>query len=142
MTFKQERVPPVEETDTKTGWYSEDAATFGDRLAGAREAYGFSQKELAQHIGVKEKTVHAWEDDLSEPRANKLQMLSGVLNVSMRWLLTGEGVGLGEPEAAALPAEFADLLTELREIRSQAAAMAERVGRVEKRLRATLKDKM
>ncbi len=132
----------MEESDTTTGWYSEDAATFGDRLAGAREAFGFSQKQLASHIGVKEKTVHAWEDDLSEPRANRLQMLSGVLNVSMRWLLTGEGVGLREPETTELPAEIVDLFTELREIRSQATAMAERVGRVEKRLRATLKDKM
>ncbi len=132
----------MDKTETTTGWYSEDAATFGDRLAGAREAYGFSQKELAQHIGVKEKTVHAWEDDLSEPRANRLQMLSGVLNVSMRWLLTGQGVGLGEPEAPGLPAEVTELLTELREIRGQAAGLAERVGRVEKSLRATIREKM
>ncbi len=131
----------MEDTEN-TGWYSEDAATFGDRLAGARETYGFSQKELARHIGVKEMTVHAWEDDFAEPRANKLQMVSGVLNVSMRWLLTGEGVGLGEPEVPGIPAEVSEQLTELREIRGQASALAERVGRVEKSLRATLKEKM
>lgn len=131
----------MEDTEN-TGWYSEDAATFGDRLAGARETYGFSQKELARHIGVKEMTVHAWEDDLAEPRVNKLQIVSGVLNVSMRWLLTGEGVGLGEPEVPGIPAEVSEQLTELREIRGQASALAERVGRVEKSLRATLKEKM
>jgi len=131
----------VGEAEKITGWYSEDAATFGDRLAGARETYGFSQKDLARHIGVKEKTVHAWEDDLAEPRANRLQMLSGVLNVSMRWLLTGEGDGLDEPEIAQLPTDITVLLTELREIRGQATRLAERVGLVEKRLRATLKGK-
>ncbi|MEE9387959.1 MAG: helix-turn-helix domain-containing protein [Paracoccaceae bacterium] len=133
---------PVDNPQAAAEWYSEEAATFGDRLAGAREAYGFSQKQLARHLGVKEKTVHAWEDDLAEPRANRLQMLSGVLNVSMRWLLTGEGVGLGEPDAPELPADITDLFTELREIRGQATALAERVGRVEKRLRISLKAKL
>lgn len=123
----------------QSGWYSDEAATFGDRLAGAREAGGLSQKELAHHLGIKLKTVHAWEDDLSEPRANKLQMVSGVLNVSMRWLMTGEGAGLGEPEIPELPGDFNDLMTELRETRNQASALAERIGRIEKRLRATLK---
>lgn len=127
------------EQNTPTGWYSDEAATFGDRLAGAREACGYSQKKLARHMGVKEKTVLAWEQDISEPRANKLQMMAGLLNVSMRWLLTGEGDGLGEPEQNELPADMTALMTELREIRGAAAAMAERVGRVEKRLRASLK---
>ena len=131
----------VEETTKQAGWYSEDAATFGDRMAGAREACGFSQKDLARHMGVKEKTVHAWEDDLAEPRANRLQTLSGMLNVSMRWLLTGEGAGLGEPEATVFPAEISELLSELRELRGQAANLAERVGRVEKRLRLSLREK-
>ena len=31
-------------------WYAEDAATFGDRLAAAREAAGLTQAELAKRI--------------------------------------------------------------------------------------------
>jgi len=38
-----------------------------------------------------------------------------------------------------LPGDFNDLMTELRETRNQASALAERIGRIEKRLRATLK---
>ena len=121
-------------------WYSDASATFGDRLAGAREACGYSQKKLARHLGVKLKTVVGWEQDTAEPRANRLQMVSGLLNVSMRWLLTGEGVGINEPEADELPGDVVRLLGELRELRGEASALAERVGRVEKRLRATLKD--
>lgn len=71
--------------------YSENTATFGDRLAHAREAAGFDQKKLAKSLGIKTKTIRNWEDDLSEPRANRLSMLSGLLNVSLAWLLTGEG---------------------------------------------------
>ena len=130
----------MSDTQTEPGWYSEQAATFGDRLAAAREALAISRAELARHLGVKEKTVRAWEHDQAEPRANKLQMMSGVLNVSMRWLLTGEGAGLGNPDDAAMPADLSQLLAELRETRGQAEALAGRIAGLERRLRAALKD--
>jgi len=123
------------------GWYSEEAATFGDRVAAAREKIGLSQGDLARRLGVKDKTILAWENDVSEPRANKLSMMSGVLNVSMRWLLTGEGEEVAGPdEGAVIPAEVNALLAELREVRGQATALGERIGRLEKRLRASLKE--
>lgn len=130
----------MDQPEESTGWYSDEAATFGDRLAGAREATDLTQKKLARHLGVKLKTVVAWEQDTSEPRANRLQMLSGLLNVSMRWLLTGEGEGLDEPGGDELPDDLIRLLAELREVRREAASMAERIGRLEKRLRSSLKD--
>ena len=83
--------------DATNDWFSEARATFGDRLAAAREAADLSQKQLARQIGVKTRTLAAWEDDLSEPRANRLQMLAGLLNVSLMWLLNGEGDGVAPP---------------------------------------------
>jgi len=80
-------------SDTVTDWYGADTATFGDRVAAAREAAGMTQKQLAKRLGVKLPTVRGWEEDLSEPRANKLSMMAGLLNVSIVWLLTGEGEG-------------------------------------------------
>ncbi len=121
--------------DNDTDWYSDDAATFGDRITGAREAVGLSQEDLARRLGVKLKTIRAWENDLAEPRANKLQMLAGLLNVSIRWLLTGEGDGLSSPEEADVPAEITALLTELRDVKSQLIRTAERVALIEKKLR-------
>ena len=95
-----------------SGWYSEDAATFGDRVAGAREAINMSQEELARRLGVKLKTVHGWENDMSEPRANKLQMLAGVLNVSIMWLINGEGEGVDGPdEESAQFGEMSDIFS-------------------------------
>ena len=128
-------------TDPATeGWYSEARATFGDRLAAAREAAGLSQKSLAKRLGVKAKTVTAWENDLAEPRANRLQMLAGLLNVSLMWLLNGEGEGLDGPagEAAGPGPEMRSLLLELRQIRTEMDAAADRLARVEKRLRTAL----
>lgn len=125
----------------EAGWYSDTAATFGDRVAAARDVVGISQDGLAQRLGVKLKTVRGWENDLSEPRANKLQMLSGVLNVSMRWLLTGEGQGVADPDDAdQIPADVGEVLTEMRLARGQAIQLAEHIGRLEKRLRAALKE--
>ena len=37
-----------------------------------------SQSELAKRLGIKITTLKSWEDDLSEPRANKLSMMAGV----------------------------------------------------------------
>ena len=123
------------------GWYSEETATFGDRLAGAREAAGLSRKDLARRLGVKLKTLAAWEDDLAEPRANKLQMLAGLLNVSLSWLLTGQGEGVAAPDEAPDQASAPDLqaaLIEIRALRAEMLAGAERLGRLEKKLRGSV----
>lgn len=120
-------------------WYGPDAATFGDRVLAAREAAGMTQSQVARRLGVKKTTLAAWEDDLSEPRANKLSMMAGLLNVSIMWLLTGEGEGMSAPvEEETSHPEMAEFLAELREIRSTMRANAERAARLEKRMRQTL----
>lgn len=120
-------------------WYGPDAATFGDRVAAAREAAGMSPEQLARRMGVKARTLQNWENDLSEPRANKLSMLSGLLNVSMIWLLTGEGEGVvGPAETGTSSGDLRDAITELRSIRTDMKALAERAGHLEKRLRNAL----
>ena len=79
-----------------------------------------TQAKLAKRLGVKVKTVHGWEDDLEGPRANRLQMLAGVLGVSVMWLLTGQGDGLSSPEeAVVLPSDVRDILTDIRLMKSE-----------------------
>lgn len=126
--------------DTLTDWYGPERATFGDRLAGAREHLGMDQAELARRLGVKLATLRAWEQDISEPRANKLQMAAGLLNVSLSWLLSGEGDGLdGPPDDMALPSDVEPLLNEMRQIRAEIAQRTDRLARLEKRLRTILR---
>jgi len=121
-------------------WYSDAAATFGDRVAAAREAREMSRTDLARRLGIAVKTLDGWEHDLSEPRANKLQMLAGMLNVSMTWLLTGEGPGLAGPEARARQPELGEVLAELRGLKDGIMRSAERVGQLESRLAALAAD--
>ncbi len=125
-------------SDETSDWYSDAAATFGDRVAAAREAIGLSEDGLAKRLGIKAETVRKWENDLSEPRANKLQMLSGVLNVSMRWLLTGEGEEIVTEDFPA-DREISGVLADVRSLRSEMLRNAERLGVLEKRLRQLTK---
>lgn len=122
-------------------WYGPETATFGDRLAAAREAADMTQGELARRLGVRVATLRAWEDDLSEPRANRLSMTAGLLNVSMMWLINGQGEGLDAPlETDSLPSPAHEILNELRDLRADMMARVEQVGRLEKKLRMALKE--
>ncbi|WP_323007969.1 helix-turn-helix transcriptional regulator [Pseudorhodobacter sp.] len=123
----------------KSDWYSAEASTFGDRVAGAREAAQLTQEALSRRLGVKLATIQNWENDHSEPRANKLQMLSGMLNVSMRWLLTGEGEGVESPVAAS-SGDLLKALAELSRMRAQALALSQDMGHLEKRLRSLMRE--
>lgn len=128
------------ETSSETRWYAADVATFGDRLAGAREASGLSQDDLAQRLGVRLTTLQNWEDDLAEPRGNRLQMLAGMLNVSLRWLLIAEGDGLPDPDEMTRPlaAEAEAALAELQHLRVGVIALADKLSEVERKVRLAM----
>jgi transcriptional regulator with XRE-family HTH domain len=118
--------------------YSEGAATFGDRLALARESQNLTQEHLARRLGLRVQTIRNWEFDRSEPRANRLQMIAGFLNVSMIWLLTGEGGGgpaLRGEGAREVSTELSALLGEIRDIRLSNVKANDRLAKLEKRLR-------
>ncbi|MCX7559156.1 helix-turn-helix transcriptional regulator [Sulfitobacter sp. F26204] len=120
----------------ETDWYSPDAATFGDRVAAARETAGMTQGVLAKRLGVQLSTLRAWEEDRSEPRANRLSMLAGLLNVSMMWLINGEGEGLDPPQdAQGVSEDMQAILSDMRVLRAEMLKNVEKMGRLEKRLR-------
>jgi HTH-type transcriptional regulator, cell division transcriptional repressor len=129
-TLESERPPAAD--------YSDATSTFGDRLALAREAVGLPQADLAQRMGIKLQTLRNWEEDRSEPRANKLQLLAGMLNVSMVWLMTGRGDAPAAVAEDGLAPNAQACLTELRSLRAEAMRLSERLGRLEKRLRAVV----
>jgi transcriptional regulator with XRE-family HTH domain len=125
--------------DETSDWYSQKSATFGDRVAAAREQSGLTQKELARRLGVRTSTIRNWEDDLAEPRANRLSMMAGILNVSMMWLINGQGEGMDSPpETGEVTSDMRAILNELRELRVDMVARAEQMARLEKRLRQTM----
>ena len=82
--------------------------TLGGRVFQAREAAGLTVSQVINRLGVRKATYLAWEADRSEPRANKLVALAGILNVSPTYLLSGLG------RAAAQPLKHQQIIDELR----------------------------
>jgi len=117
-------------------WFDPETSTFGDRVSGAREAAGMTQKQLAKRLGVKLVTLRNWENDMAEPRANKLSMLAGLLNVSMMWLLDGTGEGVDPvQDVSREEKDMNEILAEIVDLKSRALRTANRLGALEKKLR-------
>ena len=68
-----------------------DQEKIGKFIAGARNQAGFTQKELAEQIGVSDKTVSKWECGKSMPDISYLETLCHSLNISMNELVCGGG---------------------------------------------------
>ena len=118
-------------------WFDPETSTFGDRVAGAREAAGMTQKQLAKRLGVKLVTLQNWENDMAEPRANRLSMLAGMVNVSMMWLLDGTGEGV-EPVMSETreDKDMNEILAEIVDLKIRALRTANRLGALEKKRRS------
>lgn len=118
-------------------WYGPDKATFGDRLAAARENSNLSQNDLAKRLGVKNSTIKSWENDNSEPRANRLSMLAGLLNVSITWLISAEGSGVEAPSKLDRSADsLQEIVKELSILRLNMIKSVERIDKLEEKLKA------
>ena len=63
-------------------------------------------------------------------------MMAGLLGVSMMWLINGEGEGIDPPsDETTTPSDMAEILAEIRAIRTDMQRKTESLGRLEKRIR-------
>ncbi|HEX9906556.1 MAG TPA: helix-turn-helix transcriptional regulator [Propylenella sp.] len=107
--------------------------TLGSRIAYAREAQGLSTAQLARRFGVRTETMLRWETDRARPRANRLQLLAGLLGVSLAWLLAGQGVGPQEPREEADDEDGGDALgAEISRLRDDAVRILQRIDAIER----------
>jgi ubiquinone biosynthesis protein UbiJ len=65
--------------------------------------------------------------------------LTGMLNVSLSWLLSGEGIGPEEPNTAPLSDDIQTILIEMRAIKTDMNRTADRLSKLEKKLRLAMK---
>jgi transcriptional regulator with XRE-family HTH domain len=108
-----------------------DMDTMGGRLSRALDAAGLTARDIAWRLGVKVATVNAWERDRSQPATHRLTMLSGLLNVSISWLLHGVGTSPAEP-AERLNAE--KVAGQLERLTSLHEETGELIGRITEEL--------
>ena len=62
----------------------------GKFIAGARNQMGLTQKELAEKIGVSDKTISKWECGKSMPDISYMDALCNSLDINMNELISGE----------------------------------------------------
>jgi transcriptional regulator with XRE-family HTH domain len=108
-----------------------DMDTMGGRLSRALDAAGLTARDIAWRLGVRVATVNAWERDRSQPATHRLTMLSGLLNVSISWLLHGVGTSPAEP-AERLNAE--KVAGQLERLTSLHEETGELIGRITEEL--------
>ncbi len=106
---------------------SPDLDTFGGRFSRAREASGLSVKDLAWRIGVKMATINAWESDRSRPGSHRLSNLSGLLRVSLSWLLHGVGNGPVEERDDPSTEVIGEQLARLKRLHDQTGHIIDRI---------------
>jgi transcriptional regulator with XRE-family HTH domain len=103
---------------------TQDEDTMGGRLQRARDTAGLTVAQLAARLGVKSSTVQAWENDRSQPRANKLQMVAGLLGVNLAWLMNGLGRGPAE-SGDDLIESISTRLTRMRQLQGEFHTIAQ-----------------
>ena len=62
--------------------------TFGDKVKNARLALNLSQTELAERIGITERSIYSYEQAGTFPRATVLKKLSDALGVTVAYLMS------------------------------------------------------
>ena len=119
----------------KNDLFNETVATFGDRLGAAREAKGLTIEGLAEKLGLDTQVVETWESDADEPRGNHTQLLAGLLNVSLVWLISGEGNGTSQvAETYDRLAGVNDTLGEISQLKETLSGALEKLEKLESRL--------
>ena len=66
------------------------AMTFGEKLRAARIAMNLSQIELAEKVGITERSIYNYEQAATYPKQPVLKKLADALNVSITYLVDEE----------------------------------------------------
>ncbi|MCC0035430.1 MAG: helix-turn-helix domain-containing protein [Hoeflea sp.] len=111
--------------DDMTADTYDDGDTLGGRITRARDLAGLTLEDAASRIGVTDETLAEWESDRSEPRANKIMTLAGVLGVSPAWLISGAGDAPQAPGISIAVNEMSGEINRLRELALQITACVE-----------------
>lgn len=73
-------------------------SSIGDFLAILRKSKGLTQQEVADRLGVSNKTVSSWETGASCPDISMLPAIAELFDVTCDELLRGERISSSEPQ--------------------------------------------
>ena len=103
--------------------------TFGGRISLARESAMQTIEEAADQLGVTSQIWMDWECDRAAPESYHMPLMTGILGISLPWLVAGQGSG---------PTPFvsvSDVVEIRRELHTAAANAVRAQNRVQELLR-------
>ena len=82
----------------------------GERLADLRKDMGWRQKELAEKLGVKEKTISAYENEITAPSDPVQEKIARLFNISLDYLhgLTNTEISYDKKDFIELPKGYSE----------------------------------
>ena len=89
--------------------------TFGMRLGDVREGQGLTKSAMAKSLGIAPSTWSSYENDMTFPSQDTIDLFCKLYNVNMGWLMTNEGpeyVDASEQAVANERSEILDMLSE------------------------------
>ena len=69
-----------------------DLIKIGKYIAEKRKALGLTQKQLAEQLGMSDKSVSKWERGICLPDVSVYMELCGILGISINEFLAGEDI--------------------------------------------------
>ena len=73
-----------------------DQQKIGRFIAEMRKKQGYTQKEIAEQLGISDKAVSKWETGRSMPDNSIMLPLCELLNINVNELLSGESLSVTE----------------------------------------------
>lgn len=70
-----------------------DLIRIGQYIAGKRKALGLTQKQLAEKLGVSDKSVSKWERGVCLPDVSLYTELCAALGIGINEFLSGDDIG-------------------------------------------------
>ena len=67
-----------------------DLQKIGTYIAGKRKSLGLTQRELAEKLGMSDKSVSKWERGICLPDVSVYRQLCGILGISLNEFFAGE----------------------------------------------------
>ena len=75
-----------------------DLIKIGKYIAGKRKSLGMTQKQLAEKLGMSDKSVSKWERGICLPDVSVYLELCGILSISLNEFLAGEDIEIDNIE--------------------------------------------
>lgn len=63
----------------------------GSRITELREALGLTKLEFAAKIGMNDRSLYKWENNLVEIQESSMRQIESTFNVNPEWLRNGKG---------------------------------------------------